>query len=446
MEDLIRILKQGEGEEVEFKSHFVKDIAKDICAFSNTVGGHVLFGIDDKGEVVGTGDENIEQKVSDVLQGIYPHPDVKMEMVKIGDKQISHIIVSPSDRLHSVGNVVYLRMGLNNRPLSTHEVIEKAAESALVFFDELPSDVPLEAISQSMVTNYLEKRRSIRGVNSRGSIEDNLILLKIVKDVDGIIKPTKGGLLFFSENPQEYLPNARVRLVWFQDEDMRKYIDSREFSGPIWKMVDDIEDYFLKNLKVVGGAMTGWKREEFLEYPMDALREAVINALIHRNFFDASEVQIFIFPSSIRIKNPGNFPPGVTPEVPEHKPRNPYLSQYMYDMGYVEKYGSGIRKIKMACDAHPLVMVDFILKPYRTELVFRKDKVPKLDEPDMKVLDLVRILKSTTSTEISQKIGLSRVSVVKRLNNLVLKGFIEKTGQGRSTRYAIADVRENQGI
>lgn len=436
IEELIAILKKGESEKIEFKSNFVKDIARGICAFSNMYGGDILLGIDDNGEIVGTKSDNISQKVSDVLASIHPHPKVKMEEFEIENKKIFHIKVSASDNLHSVGNIVYIRMGRNNRPLNTQEVIEKAAESAILFFDELPADAPIDVISMSQVSEYLEKRRDVRGVKGMGGVEENLITLKIIKNIDGIMKPTKGGLLFFSDYPQEYVPNARARLVWFEDEDMRRYIDSKEFVGPVWKMVEDIEDYFLKNLKIVGGNMVGWKRKEIMEYPLEALREAVINSLIHRNYFDPSDVQIFIFPTSIRIKNPGNFPPGVTVEAPEHKPRNPQLAQYMYDMGYIEKYGSGINKIKKACSMHPFAEVDFFLKPYRTEVVFRKEKKFEFAETDQQILDAIAGIGYTTSTEISQLTGLSRVAVVKHLNALILAGAVEKVGKGRATRYS----------
>ncbi len=290
-------------------------------------------------------------------------------------------------------------------------MIEKAAESAIVFFDELPSSAPPEAISLPLVKKYLEKRREERNA----------------------------GLLFFSEAPQEYIPNAKVRVVWFENEEMQRYTDSREFAGTIWKVVDELEEYFSRNLKVLGGALAGWKRKEFMEYPMEALREAIINALIHRNYFDPSEVQIFVFPSKMVIKNPGSFPPGITPDAPQHKPRNPILAQYMYDMGYIEKYGSGINKIKEACRAHPVAEVEFILKPYRTEVVFKKAKEIKLDELDQKILRVLRKTKSTASTDIAEEAGLSKVSVVKRLNVLIAAGIIRKAGKGRATRYMMAE-------
>lgn len=443
IDELINILAKGESETAEFKSAFVRDTSKDICAFLNTVGGHLFIGVNDEGQVVGVNDNGLGQKVSDVLQGIYPSPKVKMEELTVGEKTVYHLEVKASDKLHSMGNVVYIRIGRNNRPLTTQEVIEKAAESAIVFFDELPSFAPLDSVSRSIVGRYLEKRTDLRGVKKRGDIDENLLLLKIVRASDGEKKPTNGGILFFSEHPQDYIPNARVRLVWFESEAMDRYTDSREFTGPVWEIVDSIEEYFEKNLKVVGGSMTGWKRGDFPEYPPEALREAVINALTHRNYFDPAEVQIFIYPSRIRIKNPGNFPPGITPEEPAHKPRNPLLSQYMYDMGYIEKYGSGINRIKEACSKHPLVDVEFILKPYRTEIVFTKQAISGLEEIDEQIIRLLKNAGVSTSAQLSRELGISKVSVLKHLSRLISTGYVIRTGSGRSTKYSAGVISEN---
>lgn len=444
VDELINVLSKGESETVEFKSAFVRDISKDICAFLNTVGGHLFIGVSDDGLIAGINDNNLGQKISDVLQGIYPSPKVKIEELIVGEKSIYHLEVESSDKLHSMGNIVYMRIGRNNRPLTIQEVIEKAAESAIVFFDELPSEAPLEAISKDIVSRYLEKRTSLRGVKRRGTIDENLPLLKIVRVVNNEKRPTNGGILFFGRHPQDYIPNARVRLVSFESEAMDRYTDSREFTGPVWEIIDSLEEYFERNLKVVGGSMAGWKRGDFPEYPPEALREAVINALTHRNYFDPSEVQIFLFPTSIRIKNPGNFPPGVTPEEPAHKPRNPLLSQYMYDMGYIEKYGSGINRIKEACSRHPFIDVEFILRPYRTEVVFTKKNIYLLEDVDKRIIQLLKSSGISTSVQLSRELGISKVSVLKHLNRLISTGHVIRTGSGPSTRYSASEIPENQ--
>jgi len=260
--------------------------------------------------------------------------------------------------------------------------------------------------------------------------------MRLLRIIDNKSKPTNAGILFFAKNPQESIHYSKVRLVKFTSEDMDRYRDSKEFSGTISEIVEQIEKYWAHNLMKLGGALIGFKRQEFFEYPIAALREALINALIHRNYFDASEIRVFIFPTRILIKNPGAFPPGVTPEMPEHKARNPILAQFMYDLGYIEKYGSGILKIKQECRQHPLVNVHFHLKPFMTEVEFRKEKELEIDKTSEKIIQFLKT-GSKRSSEIAKFTGLSKQTVLDRLSNLSKLGVVLQKGEGPERRYYV---------
>ena len=434
--EFINLIKQGEGETIEFKQT-AKDIARNICAFLNTQGGHLCVGVDDDGNILGVS-KTVIQEISNSLQSIVPAPTVKIEQLEIDKKIVVIVSVKPSSFLFSVGNIVYIRLGANNRPLNTQEVIEKAAESLKVFFDELINKEAKESdISKNILNLFLKKRKEIREVAEfKGSQKELEQQLKILQKQKNKYFPTNGGLLFFSKTPQKFIPQSKVALVWFLDDQMEKYKDRKEFIGPLWEVADKIEQYFVENLRIIGGNKVGFKRKEFLEYPIEALREAVINALIHRNYFDPSEVRIFIFPNKISIKNPGAFPPGITPENPEHKPRNIYLSQYMYDLGYIEKYGSGIKKIQKYCAEHPLVNVQYILKPFLTEVVFLKNKIPKLNVTEEKIFYYLT-LGEKSSSELAVLIKTSRQYAVKQINKLLNLGLIQKSGQGAGVKYFV---------
>lgn len=430
IKEIVQLLKQGEGETIEFKLG-VSDIAHDICAFLNTQGGCILIGINDQGGIIGAS-AKIKQKISNILAGITPHPKVNIESKNIEGNEVVSVKVEKSDKLHSVGNRAYIRIGSNNRPLSMQEVVEKAAESLTVFFDELScNEAKLKDIDQNKIKNYLQAREKIRGVKMSGSLQENIKLLKIINKKS---QPTNAGILFFAKNPQEFIHYAKVKLVEFTNEEMDRYKDSKEFSGTLPEIIDQIEKYWAKNLSNIGGALIGFKRQDFFEYPLPALREALINALIHRNYFDVSEIRVFIFPNKILIKNPGAFPPGVTPDNPEHKARNPILAQFMYDLGYIEKYGRGILKIKKECKMHPLTNVYFHLKPFMTELEFCKDKNIQIDQLSEKIIQFLK-LGSKRSSDIAKFTGLSKQTVLNRLDHLFSLGIILKTGKGPQRKY-----------
>ncbi|MBD3408360.1 MAG: hypothetical protein GF411_19715 [Candidatus Lokiarchaeota archaeon] len=433
-EDIINMIRSGETVNVEFKKKFVKDLARDVCAFLNTDGGCVLIGIDDDGRIVGTGGKE-DQRISDVLLGIKPSSNFDIGKTMIDEKAIFWVCCKRSSKMHSFGNIAYIRIGKNNRPLDTEELLELASESLFLFFDQMPSIVPRVRISKELVIKYLEEKSAKRGTRAKETYEENLKSSKITSSIKDHSVLTNGGLLFFTEDPQYELPQSSVRLVWFEDQEMRSFKADIEFNGSLWKIVDDIQEYLNHNLKKIGGMYRGWKREDLMEYPMDALREAVINSVIHRNYIDSGQIQIFIFPERLEISNPGSFPPGINIESPEHKPRNPLLCQYMYDIGYVERYGVGLNRIIKSCKEHPLVDVEFNISSYRTKVIFRKSKGKELDDVDSRIISYLSTIGNAKSEDIVTEIGMSKRSVITRLNHLITLGLVDKKGKGRGTIY-----------
>lgn len=439
--ELLTILKDGESTIVEFKESLSGGIDKVVCAFANTKGGRVFIGIKDDGTPVGIQqNDKYRQEISDKLQKLRPMPDFEIEEFPIASTKIMIINVKEASTLISVSNVVYIRVGTNNYPLSIEEIIEKSAESRRIFFDQTKTDITASELNKDLVTTYLKRREKIRGVESSEDIFDTAVRLKILHKKDGGLFLTNAGILCFTEDPQKYIGNSAVRLTRFEDNEMKNYSDQKEFTGPLQKIVDEIEKYLLNNLNRVGGFTVGFKRQEFLEYPIIALREAVINAVIHRNYFDAAEIRIFIFPDRIEIRNPGSFPPGVSVDNPEHKPRNPEIAQFFYDMGLTDKYGSGIQKIIREVSEHPLVGVRFSPRPYNTTVTFTKTLSRiDLDPINLKILEFLSA-GSSRSGAIAKTVGLSRQAAVERLRNLKTLGFIKQEGEGPKTTYILSKI------
>lgn len=440
IKELITILKEGESTTIEFKESVNKDLNRSVCALSNTKGGKILVGVDDNGNPVGTKSDKVEQEISAQVQALRPMPQVEIEKMPIANANIVIINVKESNTLVSCGNVVYIRVGTNNYPLSIDEVIEKSAESLRIFFDQITTEISASELNKGLLKQYLEIRQKIRGVDRDPDITDVAVKLKILKKKSSGLFLTNAGILCFTEDPQKYIGNSTVRLTKFNDNEMKTYSLQNEFTGSLQKIVLEIESFFVKNLNRVGGLTVGFKRQEYLEYPLNALREAIINAIIHRNYFDAAEIRIFIFPDRIEIKNPGSFPPGVSVENPEHKPRNPQIAQFFYDLGLTEKYGSGIKKIIKETSEHPLAGVRFEIKPYSTTVVFYKTlSGVDLDATNLKILETLTS-GSKGSGSIAKAIGLSRQSTVERLRNLNALGFIRQQGEGPKTTYVLAKL------
>lgn len=435
--ELMNLIKNGEGETLEFKSS-VTDLGRTVSAFANTYGGTILIGIDDQGEVIGIHGKKNLQEISDSFASVVPPPKVKISTINIGGRIIAAVEVEKSQHLYSHKNIVYIRVGRNNRPLAIHEVVEKAGESLQLFFDDLDSGTPASRLDRKLIKEYFERREAVRGVKEPIKIDDGLLVkLRILKKHHKKLMATNGGLLFFGKEPQELINSARIHLVHFSDMEMQTYTDQRIFEGSLWRIIEEVEVYFRQTIRRTGGKMKGFERIEKFEYPLEALREAILNAVVHRNYFDAGDIKIFILPDRIIIKNPGSFPPGVTPEIPEHRPRNPSLSQYFYDVGLIEKYGSGIEKMKRLCGQTPHMTIDFELRPSSTTVVFKmtlpKHKSDQIDESLMKRLGTG----PASSTELASLTKMSRQAVIKRLNDLIKAGDIVREGSGAAVYYKL---------
>ncbi len=433
--ELIKLLASGENERVEFKRRITKDAARDVAALLNTEGGYVIFGVDDDGTPIGVDDVDL----SAVLDPIEPKPSgrIRTHMLNLEGKKIVVLEVGRSPYIHTYRNVVYVRVGSLSKPLSIEEVVEKASESLLVHFDSMPNPrCSLDELSEGHVDMYMERRAEVRRVKVPAlPFEEKLLLIHAATRYGGAVVPTNAGVLFFCENPQRYVPQATVRAVVFRGQDVEEAVDMRIFEGPLWKQIEECAD-FLRRYIPVESSLSGesFRRTVRRAYPLFALREAIINAVTHRNYFDYGDVRVFVFPDRVEVINPGCFPPGVDPENPIHKPRNPIISQYFYDMGYVERYGMGIRRMRKYCREFGIDGPEFVLREYETRVVFRAR--PPSDE-DV-ILEMALSRGHVTSRDVMEALGVSRDTANRYLRRLIEAGKLRRVGRGKSTRYVPA--------
>jgi ATP-dependent DNA helicase RecG len=429
---LLDLLRSGEGQQVEFKRKSTAGVSQTACAFANTGGGVILVGISDEGRVVGVSPEE-ERRVSQRLSRLEPYPEVRVTTLPLAGKDVMVVEVEASKRLVTLGGVAYIRVGPTNRPLSINELVHKAIDLALVRLDEAPSEVPVDEVDEDAVAWYLERREEVRGVKARGTPVENLRALRAA--VDGPEGPvlTYAGVLFFTPRPDEHVPGAALRVIRM-DGDLNP-VDTHEVNGPVWRVADEAHNLLVSMLGRVESRV-GAARRSVLEYPEAAIREAVVNALAHRHYGTMSDVRVMLGPGSLVIRSPGSFPPGVDPESPEHVPRNPLLCSYLYDTGYIERYGFGLRKIREAVAAHPMVEVRFEVTPARVDVVFERRPGKALTEDEQRVLSLLE-RGPASSSGVAEVIGVSKPTALKRLRRLEELGLVERIGRGRGSLFRL---------
>jgi len=447
----IRDLIEGqESQKVEFKSR-VSSFGADICAFANTNDGVILFGVTDEGRITGIqrGDEEV---IANVASDCNPPIRPAIELVTINDKAILVAQVSLTGQLHGFGGRVYLRVGSTNRALSPSEILKLGQRRGKVSFGEqICRGASLDDIDQDKVQWYLAVREEIRQTSRPKDLSLAEVLVNIGAAIaeSGNPRPTDAGVLFFGRNPQRFFVQARLRLVRFRGTRLTNPVTDRfDTSGSLWEMVNQGEDFLRKSVRLLSRRTeSGFRREDKFEYPIRALREAVINALIHRDYFETADVRVMVFDDRIEVVNPGTFPEGVTPDRPEHKPVNPLLCVLMYDVGYIEKYGSGIYMMNELCREWGNEIPCYEFGSTQTKLIFKSPvgeitevevEGVELNERQKKALGYIKGRGQITNKEYRNLFDVVNNTAYRDLTDLVNKGLIEKQGSGRSTLYVLS--------
>ena len=452
-----KLIERGESESLEFKPSLsqTKDIVETISAFSNTKGGSIIIGVDDKGKVIGVslGKKTIEDLANKIKQNTDPkiYPSISVE--KISGKNI--VIVEAKESKSKpvfAFDRVFKRVGKSNHRVSSDEIRKMALEGKKIYWDELICEsAGSDDIDEEKMKWYLERREKIRKVKKPEKMDMEFLLLNIgaAKKVDSEIKSTNAGILFFGKNPQGFVLQSQLRLARFAGNELtRDFLDRLDCSGALWEMVEMSEDFIRKNIRLFGFRTEySFQRIDKLEYPIIAIRESIINALIHRNYFEPADTRVAIFDNRIEIISPGPFPEGVTPEKPKHVPVNPILCQLMYDVGFIEKYGSGIYMVNELCEKWGISRPEYELSEVETKVIFRSSGkaivIGEIEKLGVELNKRQRVGLKTifekgkiTNADYAKMFKISRNTATNDLSNLVEKGLIKRVGRGRGSYYA----------
>ncbi len=434
IEEVLKAIGKGESQETEFKLRVTEDLGAEIASFANSNGGIILIGVNDKGEIRGCNAEKVMGKVSNIAQSIVPLPKIEIESFKIGGKEIVAVKVEKSKRIVSIGGIAYIRIGTSKKPLSIQEVFQMGIEYGELRFDEMKSPVRFEEAEETLIKFYFDRMKDVRGRNVKDK-EKYLRSIKAVVKKNKDLYLTYGGLLFFHSNPQELLPQSGARIIWM-DESNNPF-KHEEFNGPIWRIADDVTNRLITYIKQ-REVIVGVRRERIFEYPLRSLREAVINALIHRNYGLGADTRIFLYKHKIIVRSPGSLVPGVDLEDPEHIPRNTVLCTLMYDIGYIENYGYGIKMMTEETKNHPITELKFKVGQLKVDVIFTKEKLFKgLDPVDQEIMNLLKE-KPRSSSELAGKIGLTKPTTLKRLKKLMSIGLVKAYGRGNLRKYILS--------
>ena len=340
------LIASGEGATVEFKRSLARDVGRELCAFANAGGGTVLLGVTDAGKVVGVADHN-RSKARVLSTARSADPPIEVEVESAGE--VLRVAVPPQKRKpYSFGGRFFMRDGASSRQLSSAEVEDLFYAAGRLHFDRKPCpDFSIENDLDDETWARFSRRAKIPETMDRVAALRNLALL------DGEDRMTHAGAWLLARDVRRFTTSAHVSCALFMGTEKVRILDRRDFYGDVPTMVEDAVAWMLSKINVEF-IIRHVRREERPELPEEALREAVANAVAHRDYRSTANVQIYVFKDRIEIVSPGGLPVGIT-EVDlgtKSLPRNPLLFGMLCRMDVFGQVGSGIRRIRELCREH----------------------------------------------------------------------------------------------
>src|SRR3989338_185595 len=313
------LIKQGEGVEIEFKPSFPaqSELARTLCAFANTLGGIFFIGVSNKNEPKGIegNKDHLQKKISQANSIIHPSPIINIEIEKIHHKEIVAIIVhkANSSVFHSIEGAIHVRIGSTTTRLEGNSILEFLRNRQILLFEEtIEPYAKIESLDQDKIRAYLE-RRNQKDYLKEHSIEEFLLSKKLAT-LQPDLKLKSLALLFFAKEPQSHYSHSLIKLVRFDGKEPIKVIDYEEAKGTLPEIIEHATN-FVKRFMTKEFKIEGLRREEIPFIPDEAIRESIINAIAHRDYFNKNETQISIFDDRIEITNPGGLPEGMNPSL-----------------------------------------------------------------------------------------------------------------------------------
>ncbi|HEC92017.1 MAG TPA: transcriptional regulator, partial [Candidatus Atribacteria bacterium] len=419
-------------------------------AFSNSKGGIILVGVSDRGEIKGAsvGKETLKEWINKISQSTEPTLIVDAEVYEIENKNVVAIIVKESQiKLISYKGISYLRIKNSNRKLTPKEVAELYLQTIGSSWDAYSArDAGLEDIDFEKVKEYIKLANETGRRRIKEKPLEVLKKLELIKDN----KPTWAAVLLFGKEPQRFVLQAKCHCGKFKFSKV-EILDDRMIEGNLIEQVEDVMDFIKKYISVKFVITGKPRREEIWEYPLEAIREGVINAIIHRDYTESSEMQAEVYEGRIEIWNPGKLPLGITIDdlyKEDHRsiPRNKLIAQIFYDIGFIEKYGSGtIRMLELCKKAG--IFLEFKEVSNGFSAIFRKDIYTEeylrnlgLNERQINAVMFVKKEGRITNRKYQDLFEVSKRTASDELKEIKEKNIFERIGTtGKGTYYILKE-------
>jgi len=426
-----------------------KEIVETCAAFATGKGGRIWIGVKNDGSVKGVqiGKGSIEDLANKIAQNTNPRitPVISTLMV-------SGAVLIVLDTPESASKPVYAfdhpfwRSGNTNQRLSAEEAVRLFMESRSITWDQTVisearfSDIDADAVRRFLRVGRSERRWSVDSETRAKTVMEQLGLSKKGK-------LTVAGILLFGRRPQVFLRQSALRCARFKGKTEVHFLDMKVIEGNIVEQVEGAMAFIRRNIRMAA-EVHGIQREETWEYPLDALREAIINAICHRDYADSGNVQVRIFDDRLEILNPGGLPEGLTVNDLKRphpsRPRNKLIANAFFLIKYIEQFGTGIQRILEDCQRHGSPEPEFESTPHFFRVTFRPPPLKVgVEEPtthEKTALKWIREQERFSRNDYQKVFGVSQRTANRELVSLIQRGLIRRCGGGRHVWYEVSDL------
>lgn len=441
----------NESSILEFKQAIPENdqIIKTVIGFCNRNGGKLIIGVEADGTITGVPEEQIQKVMEYVNKSIFeassPPIIPAIYSQRIGEKSLLIIEVSSGmnkpyhRKSEGLDKGTYVRLGRSTVKATADMIEELKWQSRGRSFDVMPVyHAKEEDLSKKLIQEFLRSRKhsKVKSISSEVLSSYDLIV-----EEHSTIYPTTGGILLFGKEPQRFFSEAIIICTHFSGTSGRKAIASFDCAGTLFEQFDAAYNFVLSRLNR-SFSIRGPKRQEELEIPETAIREVLLNAIVHRNYHISAPTKIAIYDNRIEVFSPGVFPgPLDTHNLKMGLTyiRNKVICKIFREAGYIEKLGSGFITLFESYEKKQLYPPEVIEGENFIKCILPRpsfsSKPYEADNETQKILALFEVTDEIAISDVMKVLKLSRPTVGRRLAELTEKGILDQVGQSKATRY-----------
>ncbi len=451
------LLKNFENKDLDFKQELPdsENVAELVTAFYNSRGGRIIIGVEDETrKPIGLKNpQETEHRFTQIIRHWCKlDEEPRIEFIKY--KNMDFVAINcpkGRDTPYFVKGqpTPRVRIGSSNMPANKEEIARLYREGSSESQDAYPvKNATLGDMDMEKVKRYLMRSNLTKQLDGDYLVELMLKERFIMKE-NGNIIPTMAGILLFGKDPYLNIPFSEVKADRYVGDTRTEWLDRRDIRGNLFEILKQTEEFFMRNMRTPA-RVVGFETKTRTEYPIEALREGIINALAHRDWHSPETILIRMYNSFLEILSPGELLRPLTIgdlKMTDYVPvtRNRTIAGVFNNTGAMDKRGTGFLRIREMLKKWGLPEQEFEERQGWFVIRFRNPYVEKIREMDTtglndrqkKAIEFIKIKGRITNREYRELTGLSHEGVKKDIMALIEKNMVTRKGKGRSTHYVL---------